>query len=218
MTHSIRRIAVLASGGGSNLQAILDRLQETPDVAEVVWVGANRADAGALARASAAGIATHVVTDHEDGTSLLAGLDASGAGMLVLAGYLKRVPANVVQAYHGRLLNVHPALLPAFGGEGMYGKRVHSAVIAAGARVTGVTVHWVNDEYDRGAIIAQWPVAVHDDDTAESLAERVLRAEHRLLPLCVAAVASGELTLGADGRTHGAPSSLQADFLSLLPR
>jgi phosphoribosylglycinamide formyltransferase-1 len=212
------RIAVLASGGGSNLQAIIDHCAASAESAgQVVWVGANRADAGALARARAAGIECGTVTNSDDADALLASLSGAGAELLVLAGYLRRVPEAVVRAYHGRMLNVHPALLPSFGGAGMYGERVHAAVIASGAKLTGVTVHFVDEEYDRGAIIAQWPVAVHETDTAAVLAARVLRVEHRLYPRAVAAVAAGIVTLGADGRVHGTPPALQPDFTALLP-
>jgi folate-dependent phosphoribosylglycinamide formyltransferase PurN len=99
---------------------------------------------------------------------------------------------------------VHPALLPAFGGKGMYGQRVHRAVIASGARVSGATAHFVDEVYDRGAIIAQWPVPVFADDTPASLAERVLRVEHLVLPRAVEAVATRRVALGADGAVHGA--------------
>jgi len=128
------------------------------------------------------------------------------------------VPEGVVRAFRGRVMNVHPALLPSFGGAGMYGERVHAAVIASGARLSGVTVHFVDEEYDRGATIAQWPVAVHDDDTPATLGARVLGVEHRLYPACVAAVAAGTVTLGPDGRVHGVPAELQPDFAQLLPQ
>lgn len=214
----IPRIAVLASGGGSNLQSLIDHFRDVaPDAGRVVWVGANRADAGALARAQKVGIAAGVVSDPDDGITLLRALHGARADLLVLAGYLKRVPPDVVHAFHGRLLNVHPALLPSFGGAGMYGMHVHTAVIAAGAALSGVTVHFVDAEYDRGAIVAQWPVSVHTDDTPALLADRVLSVEHRLLPLCVESVARGQLFLGADGRVHGRPSVLQPDFAALLP-
>jgi folate-dependent phosphoribosylglycinamide formyltransferase PurN len=100
------------------------------------------------------------------------------------------------------MLNVHPALLPAFGGAGMYGARVHRAVLASGARVSGPTVHFVDEHYDRGAIVAQWPVPVRSDDTADSLAARVLAAEHRLLPRAVAHLAAGRVRLGPHGRAE----------------
>ncbi len=201
---SAARIAVLASGGGSNLQSLLDHFAGPGQSAgRIVWVGSNRADAGALVRARAAGVDTGVVHDPADGPTLRTLLSDAGANLLVLAGYLKLVPPEVVAQFRGRLLNVHPALLPAFGGEGMYGKRVHEAVLAHGARISGVTVHFVNEFYDRGAIAAQWPVPVHADDTAETLAARVLRAEHRLLPLAVDALARGDITLAENGRVRG---------------
>lgn len=198
------RIAVLASGGGSNLQVLLDHFAgPARSAGEIAWVGSDKATAGALTRASSAGVPTGVIADPRDGGALIAMLDAAGADLLVLAGYLKLVPETVVHAFHGRLLNIHPALLPAFGGAGMYGQRIHTAVLEHGATVTGVTVHFVDAQYDRGPIIAQWPVPVLPGDTPATLGARVLRVEHRLFPLCVAAVASGAVVLGADGRVHG---------------
>lgn len=198
------RIAVLASGGGSNLGALLDHLDAAGArrAGQVVLVASNVAGAGALDRARARGIAT-AVADPADGDALAALL--APADLVLLAGYLKLVPPIVARAFRGRMLNVHPALLPAFGGPGMYGRRVHAAVLAAGARVTGATVHFVDEAYDRGAIAAQWPVPVHAADTPDTLARRVLRVEHLLLPRVVTAVASGRIALGPDGRAHGAP-------------
>lgn len=196
------RIAVLASGSGSNLQAILDHADQlgAGRSGEVVLVASNVPGARALDRAAEHGIAAHVLRDHQAPTELLALCDHHAVDLVVLAGYLKLVPAAVVRRFAGRMLNVHPALLPGFGGEGMYGRRVHAAVLASGARVTGVTVHFVSEEYDRGPIVAQWPVPVRDGDTPETLAERVLRTEHLLYPRVVEAVAAGRLALGPDGR------------------
>jgi formyltetrahydrofolate-dependent phosphoribosylglycinamide formyltransferase len=199
------RVAVLASGGGSNLQALLDHADALGDERryDVVLVAANSASAGALDRARARGIDAVVLDAPADGDALLRLLDARGVDLVVLAGYLKLVPSEVARRFRGRMLNVHPALLPAFGGPGMYGRRVHAAVIAAGARVSGATVHFVDEHYDRGAIVAQWPVPAYANDTPESLAARVLRVEHRLLPRVVDAVAAGDVTLDADGRALG---------------
>jgi phosphoribosylglycinamide formyltransferase-1 len=184
------RVAVLASGQGSNLQALLDACREAASPATIVLVVSNRASAGALERAAAAGVATTTIAeDGQDAERLLEALASRGAELVVLAGYLKRVPDAVVAAYRGRMLNVHPALLPAFGGAGMYGRRVHEAVLASGARVTGVTVHLVDEQFDHGSILAQWPVPVRHGDTADTLAARVLEAEHRLLPAVVRAFA-----------------------------
>jgi formyltetrahydrofolate-dependent phosphoribosylglycinamide formyltransferase len=182
------RVAVLASGSGTNLQALLDACRP-PAPATVVLAASNAPDAGSFARARKAGVATHVITDPHDGPALLAALRAHRVDLVVLAGYLKLVPREVVEAYDGRMINIHPALLPSFGGQGMYGIRVHQAVLASGATVSGPTVHLVNAEYDRGSILAQWPVPVLEGDTPESLRDRVLEAEHRLLPVVVLAAA-----------------------------
>jgi folate-dependent phosphoribosylglycinamide formyltransferase PurN len=123
--------------------------------------------------------------------------------LIVLAGYVRLVPTEVVRSYHGRIVNVHPALLPAFGGQGMYGMHVHRAVLASGARVSGATVHFVDEHYDQGPIIAQWPVPVFGDDTEHSLAARVLHVEHLLFPRAVEALAAGRVQLDADGRVRG---------------
>lgn len=199
------RVVVLASGGGSNLGALLTHLDALGDhrAGDVVAVASNSARAGALARARARGIAAEPF-DVADAGALGALLARHGAELVVLAGYLALVPPAVTRAYRGRILNVHPALLPAFGGAGMYGARVHQAVIAGGARITGATVHFVDEAYDRGPIAAQWPVPVFEEDTAETVAARVLAVEHLLLPRVVDAVAAGTLALDDDGRVRGA--------------
>ena len=178
------RVAVLASGGGTNLQALLDALSDSP-LARVAVVISDRPGAGALGRARRAGVASAVLTDHRDAAELLAVLTGARADLVVLAGYLKLVPAAVVARFRWRMINIHPALLPAFGGPGMYGLRVHEAVVASGAAESGVTVHYVDEVYDRGPILAQARVPVRAGDTAAALAARVLEAEHRLLPQVV---------------------------------
>jgi phosphoribosylglycinamide formyltransferase 1 len=200
------RVAVLASGGGSNLQAILEYFDALgPDRAgDVVLVASDRAGAGALDRARARGIEAAHIGRPDDGDAVLSLLEARGATVVVLAGYLRLVPDDVVRRFRGRMVNVHPALLPSFGGPGMYGRRVHDAVLAAGARVSGATVHFVTEEYDRGAIIAQWPVPVFEEDTADALAARVLRVEHLLLPRVVELLAAELLALDDDDRVRGA--------------
>jgi formyltetrahydrofolate-dependent phosphoribosylglycinamide formyltransferase len=193
------RIAVLASGGGSNLQAIIDHLDQLGPRrgGDVVLVASNRSDAGALERAARREIPVAVLASAKEpeGAHLDGLLVEHQVDLMVLAGYLKLVPRDVVAKYHGRIVNVHPALLPAFGGPGMYGQRVHHAVIESGARVTGVTAHFVDEQYDRGRIIAQWPVPVFGSDDAGTLAARVLRVEHLLYPRVVDAVAAGRMTL-----------------------
>lgn len=215
MAHPRARLAVFASGGGSNLQSIHDHLlglgASAP--AGIALVVSDRERAGALDRARGFGVAGRWVPKG-DAHTLLPLLHEHGVTLIALAGYLRLVPPDVVTAFRGRILNVHPALLPAFGGAGMYGARVHEAVLRAGARVSGPTVHFVDERYDEGAIIAQWPVPVRTDDTSASLGARVLAVEHRIYPWAVAAVAAGQVRLGGDGRVVGAP---QFDFELFAP-
>jgi formyltetrahydrofolate-dependent phosphoribosylglycinamide formyltransferase len=208
------RVAVLASGGGSNLQALLDHRAALGGRAayDVVLVAGDRAGAGAFARATAAGAATAYLRDPADADALSSLLATHRAEVVVLAGYLKLVPARITAAFAGRMLNVHPALLPAFGGHGMYGVRVHAAVLAAGARVSGATVHFVDAAYDRGPIVAQWPVPVRPDDTPASLGARVLAAEHHLLPRALAHVAAGRVRQLGDGRVDYGPGTDDLHF------
>src|SRR6266566_3528801 len=181
------RIAVLASGRGSNLQAIIQHFDSLARerVAKVALVASNRADSPALLLAETASIDIAHFDANDDGSELLDLLHRYRIDLVVLAGYLKRIPPRVIREYAGRIMNIHPALLPAFGGEGMYGARVHEAVIASGARESGVTVHLVDNEYDRGPIVAQWRVPVDASDTPESLAARVLAVEHIVYPRVV---------------------------------
>jgi formyltetrahydrofolate-dependent phosphoribosylglycinamide formyltransferase len=178
---------VFASGSGTNFQALLDR-----EDAGALWrtrlLVSDREEAGALERAAAAGVATRIIpvkgrTPSEVEADTLAALREHDIQVVFLAGYLRLVPAGVVEALPRRILNIHPALLPAFGGKGMYGRHVHEAVLAASARVSGPTVHFVDQRYDEGSIFAQWPVPVLDGDTPESLAARILEVEHLIYPL-----------------------------------
>jgi formyltetrahydrofolate-dependent phosphoribosylglycinamide formyltransferase len=183
------RVAVAVSGRGSNLEALLRALgADAP--ARVVLVLSNRPDAAALERARAHGIPAEALTDSADGAEWLDRLARHEVDLLVLAGYLKLVPAAVIARFRDRVLNVHPALLPGFGGRGMYGLRVHEAVLASGARESGATVHLVDEVYDRGRILAQARVPVLPEDTPDTLAARVLAVEHRLLPAVVLAAAT----------------------------
>jgi phosphoribosylglycinamide formyltransferase-1 len=185
------RIAVLASGTGTNLQAILDYYASIGAAgSSIELVASNRPQAGALERARTAGIRTEIFDATDDGTALAALLERWSIDLVVLSGYLKRIPASIIREYRGRIINIHPGLLPDFGGPGMYGTRVHAAVLTSGATTTGVTVHLVDDEYDHGPVIAQWRVRVKIDDTPESLAARVLSAEHIVYPRVVDMVAA----------------------------
>lgn len=181
-----------ASGRGSNVEALIRSIGALHIPARIVLVISNNSGAGALKIARNADIPTLHISEkqyesHERFTqALLDALSAVHTDLIVLAGYMKKLPSEICRKYPGRILNIHPALLPAFGGKGMYGLYVHEAVIASGAQVSGATVHIVNDEYDRGKIIMQENVPVLHDDTPETLAARVLDAEHRILPRAVA--------------------------------
>jgi formyltetrahydrofolate-dependent phosphoribosylglycinamide formyltransferase len=218
-TQPRTRIAAFVSGGGSNVIAVHDFQRDRGSLAagEIVLVVSNRAGCAALTRAADRGIAHVVLEQPRDGDALLALLRAHGIEVLVLAGYLALVPPQVTRAYRGKIVNVHPSLLPAFGGPGMYGRHVHAAVLAAGARISGATVHFVDEVYDRGAIIAQWPVPVFEEDTPEALAARVLRVEHALLPRVVELLCAESLALDDDGTVHGAfLTGSQADVFTLV--
>lgn len=207
-------VAVLVSGEGTNLQALFDALRDG-HVARVTRVVSSRPGAGALERARRAGALTTVLADPASADEIFAAL--GDARLVVLAGYVKRIPPAVVARFRWRLINIHPALLPAFGGAGMYGRHVHAAVLASGAAVSGATVHYVDDEYDHGPIIAQWPVPVRPDDTPDSLAARVLEVEHRLLPSVVLALTrrgapAVPVRLAAGGTTFITGDKLALEF------
>lgn len=184
------RVAVFVSGRGSNLQALLDRFNgAVVRDARVEIVVASPGGAEAMERARAAKVDAIAIDtglpQEAQAASILPELEARSIDLVVLAGYVKLVPASIVERFRGRILNIHPALLPAFGGAGMYGIRVHRAVLASGARVTGATIHMVDERYDEGGIVAQWPVPVLSGDTPETLAARVLRVEHMILPAAI---------------------------------
>jgi formyltetrahydrofolate-dependent phosphoribosylglycinamide formyltransferase len=188
------RVAVLASGSGTNLQSLLDHFRHEDAAARIALVVSDKPDARALDRAREAGVATAIIpvsgrAEADVVAETSSRLDEEGIELVALAGYMRLVPREVVQRYAGRIINIHPALLPAFGGRGMYGQRVHRAVLESGCRVTGVTVHHVTENYDEGAPIAQWPVPVYPDDTVETLRARVLATEHVIYPLALEAVA-----------------------------
>ena len=193
------RLAILASGGGTNFQAIIDAIErgDLPAVEPVLCLS-NRPDAGVLERAKSRQIPTYVLPAHlrtseETGRAMLTALQGAGADFIALAGYMKMIPESVVRAYTGRMLNIHPALLPSFGGHGMYGRRVHEAVLESGVRWSGVTIHLVDESYDTGPIVLQEPVPVMPADTADVLAARVLEAEHRLYPEAIRLFSEGRV-------------------------
>ncbi len=196
-------LGVLASHGGTNLQAIIDSCHTGEIDAEVRVVISNNSRSLALERARRASIptahlsgATHPDPDSLD-EAIAETLQRHGVRVVALAGYMKMLGPRTLEAYRNRILNVHPALLPKFGGRGMYGERVHRAVLASGDSVSGVTVHLVDEEYDRGPVVAQTEVPVLPGDTPETLAARVLEQEHILYPATIQRIATGEVDLAA---------------------
>lgn len=192
------RLAVFASGSGTNFAALADAAERGElGPVEVILLVTDRRDAGALTRAEARGIETVHAHPQADGHGqrLLDILDAHDVDFVALAGYLQKVPVPVVEAFHEKMLNTHPALLPAFGGKGMYGRHVHQAVLNYGARWTGATIHLVEEEYDTGPIVLQQPVPVRPGDTPDALAERVKEVEHRLYPEAVRLFAQERVTV-----------------------
>ena len=176
-------IAIFASGNGTNAERIMDYFADS-SLAQVVLVISDNPDAFVLERARRHGVESVLFSRAElaDGERPLELLRQRQVGFVVLAGYLRLVPDGIVRAYEGRMVNIHPALLPAYGGKGMYGERVHRAVIEAGEKESGITIHRVNGAYDSGDILAQYRVAVEPDDTPDTLAAKIHRLEHRYFP------------------------------------
>jgi len=196
------KVGILASHGGSNAQAIMDQARAGEINAEVAVLISNNANAQALERAEAAGVPHEIVNatrypgEGEEDRKLVEILRARGVELVVLAGYMKKLGPAMLDAFRGRIVNVHPALLPKHGGKGKYGIHVHESVIASGDTETGVSVHIVDKQYDHGPILGQTVVPVEPGDTPETLQKRVLAVEHRLYPEVIGKIASGEIKLG----------------------
>lgn len=183
------RVAVLASGDGSNFQSLVDHTTSGDRKWSVNLLVMNR-DAGAALRARSAGIPVYTIPTKgreaaEVARETLRVLDDYAIDIVLLAGYLRRIPSEVARRFSGRILNIHPALLPEFGGQGMYGMNVHRAVVESEAKVTGATIHFVNEAYDEGAILGQWRIPRRSEDNVEETAAKVLKVEHRLYPAAV---------------------------------
>ncbi len=189
------RLAIFASGNGSNAQQILDYFRNSSQV-QVALILSDQPAAFVLKRATDAGVpGLLIVQEHlRKGERLLEMLHKHHIDFVVLAGFMRRIPAEVVQAYPHRMVNIHPALLPAYGGKGMYGDHVHRAVIAAGETVSGITIHYVNENYDEGAIIFQARCAVLPDDTPATLAARIHALEHAHYPAVIEQILQQHLT------------------------
>ena len=198
------KLAVFASGHGSNLTAILEAIERGELDAQVRLVVSDKPEPGAFDVARRYDVPTaslspnSFASETEYVAAVLQVLARHEVDFIALAGYLKIVPVDVVRAYRGRIVNIHPALLPAFGGKGMYGRRVHAAVIDYGCKVTGVTVHLVDESYDTGPPVVQECVRVMEGDDAETLAARVLEVEHRVYPQALQLFAEGRVEV--DGR------------------
>ena len=193
------KIGFLASHNGSNVQAIVEACNAGALQAEPCVVVSNNSRSGVLKRARVESIAAYHLSErtHPDALdgALLATMRRHGVQVVCLAGYMKPLGAQMLAAYGGRIVNVHPSLLPKYGGRGMYGLRVHEAVLAAGELESGATVHLVVGPYDEGAVLAQDRVPVVADDTPTTLQARVLAVEHRLYPATLARIAAGEIEL-----------------------
>lgn len=182
------RLAVFVSGRGSNLLSIASQIKQGILKAEISAVVSNNQDCKAIEYAKAEHIPNYIVAQKNESSAsinyaeLIRILHESKIDLIVLAGFLKKIPDNLIQEYKNRIINIHPALLPSFGGKGMYGMNVHRAVFNSSAKVSGPTVHFVNEIYDEGKIIAQQSVDISDVNSPEEIAERVLKAEHELLP------------------------------------
>lgn len=188
----MKKLAVLVSGGGSNLQSIIDNTKNgiLKGIAEVVLVIASSPDAYGLVRAQKENIKNCALdfknmdkADYDNQMYKL--IKESNADLICLAGYLRKIPDNIVKEYKSRILNIHPALLPKFGGKGMYGHHVHEAVVKAGEKKSGPTVHFVDENYDTGSIILQKEVPVYETDTPDDVAKRVLVQEHIIFPQAI---------------------------------
>lgn len=194
----MKKIAVFASGGGTDFQSVIDA-NEREKFCEIAYLIASKEGIGAIERAQKHGIKTAVFAkkDYPDLSELYDKLDdllkLNGVDYIVLAGWLKIIPEEFIKRYEDRIINIHPSLIPAFCGAGFYGLKVHQAVIDYGAKVSGCTVHFVNEVPDGGAIIAQKAVEVCDGDTAESLQAKILEEEHKLLPYCVKKLCLGAI-------------------------
>ena len=194
----MKKIAVFASGGGTDFQSVIDA-NENEKFCEIALLIASKEGIGAIDRAKKHGIPARVFANkdypdvekmYEELTYLL---NFNGVDYIVLAGWLKIIPENFIRTFKDRIINIHPSLIPAFCGAGYYGLKVHQAVLDYGAKISGCTVHFVNEVPDGGAIIAQRAVEVKADDTAETLQQRVLKEEHELLPYCVKKLCQGKI-------------------------
>jgi phosphoribosylglycinamide formyltransferase 1 len=215
-----RRVAILISGRGSNMVALIEAAKAKNFPAEIVVVISNRADAGGLAKAREAGVATVIIESKPFGkdraafeAALQSALDQHTVELICLGGFMRLLTAEFVQRWYGRMLNIHPSLLPSFPG-----LEPQAQALAAGVKISGATVHFVIPETDAGPILMQGAVAVHDDDTPDTLAARILGVEHRIYPDALRLVASGKVRLEGDicktdGGVHSGVGLISPDVI-----
>lgn len=174
------KIAIFASGTGSNAETII-RFFEHHDLVQVVFVLSNKAKAPIVEKAKSLGVSVVTCSNHqvEDSTYLVGICQNDAIDYIILAGFLRKIPDALIAAYPEKIINIHPSLLPKFGGAGMYGKFVHEAVLAANEKQTGISIHYVSEEFDSGRIIAQFSVPLLTDDTVETIQEKVHQLEHQ---------------------------------------
>ena len=181
----MKKIAILASGGGSNAEVIINHFKNITDI-EVALIVTNNAAALVLERAKNHGIESYVHSQEDVlNGNILANLKDNEIDFVVLAGYLKHINTDLLNYYHNKMVNIHPALLPKFGGKGMYGMNVHKAVVEAGEALSGITIHYVNENYDEGAIIAQHKCQIDKSDTPNEVQKKVLALEHKFFAPCI---------------------------------
>lgn len=187
----MKNLVVFASGSGSNFQAIIDSIKEGTLDAGIAGLITDRPGIGAIQRAKSESIPVYTIkynTQSSYTEQLIHKLDEWKPDLIILAGYLKKIPIAITEKYPNQIINIHPSLLPKYGGKGFYGLNVHKAVVDANEKESGCTVHFVNEFYDQGDIIEQKKVPVSPDDTPESLARKVLKEEHKLLPKVIAEI------------------------------
>ena len=179
----IKNIAIFASGEGTNAQTIIDYFKSSKNI-KIALIVSNKSNANVLNRAKNNHIATLIIDKHSfcETNEVIDVLKKINIDLIVLAGFLWMIPENLIKAFPNKIVNIHPALLPKFGGKGMYGMNVHKAVIEAKEKESGISIHFVNEKYDEGKIIAQYKCEVSENDTAETLAQKIQQLEHEHFP------------------------------------
>jgi len=188
----LKNIVVFASGSGTNFKSIIDAVKKGTLQANIKGFVTNNPECGAILKAQKNNIETYIIEGDKIDQKLISKLEEWKTDLIILAGFLKKIPSNLVHKYKGKIINIHPSLLPKYGGKGFYGMHVHRAVINNNDTESGCTVHLVTEKYDDGPILAQEKVKIHKNDTPESLAKKVLHKEHQLLPKVISSILKNE--------------------------